>query len=366
MPEKAMKGLKAVDEAKGEVTAVFATLNVIDKDGDVTRPGAFEKGAPVRISAYNHASWGPGILPVGKGVIQEVGNEAILEGKFFMDTIAGKETFLTVKELGPLGEWSYGYDVMESAQGQQDGRDVQFLDSLKVHEVSPVILGAGENTRTLATKLEQARKQRVAIEPHDSETSDSAWDGAAVMRSSVSEKAALTAICAWAELDPADPNSKTAYRFPHHSEPGGPANIRACLNTIAVLNGGKGAGIPDEDRQGVYDHAVKHLRDAGVEDIPTLRSGEPGEAKLADRLQWIAAEAKELNLRVAEVMARRAEKGKNLGDEATAAFDQFDAAFGELRDFFAASKESEQMYRKALELSGRAGLLLSSHQGVTS
>ena len=47
-----------------------------------------------------------------------------------------------------------------------DGRSVQFLERLKVHEVSPVILGAGIATRTLATKgkdadqLEPGRSER--------------------------------------------------------------------------------------------------------------------------------------------------------------------------------------------------------------
>lgn len=138
---------------KGEVTAVFATLNVVDSDKDVTRPGAFENGAKVRISAYGHKSW-EGMLPVGKGTIREVGNEAILEGRFFLDTVAGRETFTVVKALGEDGlqEWSYGFDVISSEPGEFNGQKVRFLNKLKVHEVSPVLLGAGVGTRVLAAK----------------------------------------------------------------------------------------------------------------------------------------------------------------------------------------------------------------------
>lgn len=142
--------LKVADEATGEVTAVFATLGVIDKHGDVTRPGAFSD-EDVLISAYGHESWF-GQMPVGKGRISEVGNEAIFRGKFFMDTQAGQDTFKVVKNTGELQEWSYGFDILESAQGEMDGQQVQFLDKLKVFEVSPVLVGAGENTRTLAVK----------------------------------------------------------------------------------------------------------------------------------------------------------------------------------------------------------------------
>ena len=144
--------IKAVDEAAGKVSAVFATLNVKDHDGDVTLPGAFKEGAEVRISAYNHASWQAGQLPVGKGTIHYDGDEVLLEGQFFMDTASGRDTFTTVKELGSLGEWSYGFDVIEAESGTHDGEDVQFLKALDVHEVSPVILGAGLGTRTVAAK----------------------------------------------------------------------------------------------------------------------------------------------------------------------------------------------------------------------
>lgn len=151
MRYKSLKSLKVGGDEEGTVQAVFATLNVRDSDGDVTRPGAFRSGEKVRISAYNHASWGTA-MPVGKGTIAEVGDEAILDGQFFMDTAGGRETFAVVKALGELMEWSYGYDVLKASDGEQDGEPVRFLESVKVYEVSPVILGAGVNTRTLAAK----------------------------------------------------------------------------------------------------------------------------------------------------------------------------------------------------------------------
>jgi HK97 family phage prohead protease len=137
--------------SRGEVTAVFATFNVIDHDGDVTLPGAFTDGERVKISAYNHESW-KGALPVGRGVIRQTATEARLEGRFFLNTQAGRETFEVVKELEDLGEWSYGYDVVDAEAGEWQGQRVQLLRKLKVHEVSPVLLGAGIDTRTLAVK----------------------------------------------------------------------------------------------------------------------------------------------------------------------------------------------------------------------
>jgi len=153
---KSLHRVEVKDADRGEVTAVFATLGVKDSDGDVTLPGAFEDGAEVVISAYGHTSW-QGLLPVGKGTIREVGDEAILSSQFFMDTQAGKDTFTVVKNLGARGEWSYGFDPVKYSFGEHDGEQVRFLESVKVFEVSPVLLGAGVGTRTLAAKASGLR-----------------------------------------------------------------------------------------------------------------------------------------------------------------------------------------------------------------
>lgn len=150
---KSLTRVEVKDADKGEITAVFATLGVIDSDGDVTVKGAFPKDAPVVISAYGHTSW-QGVKPVGKGRIREVGSEAVLEGQFFLDTVEGRDTFTVVKELGELGvqEWSYGYDPVKFSYGEHEGQKVRFLEELAVHEVSPVLKGAGVGTRVLSAK----------------------------------------------------------------------------------------------------------------------------------------------------------------------------------------------------------------------
>lgn len=153
MNAKSLSRVEVKDADKGEITAVFATLGVIDSDGDVTVKGAFPNDAPVVISAYGHTSW-QGVKPVGKGTIREVGDEAILEGRFFLDTVEGRDTFTVVKELGELGlqEWSYGYDPVKFSFGEHEGQQVRFLEELAVHEVSPVLKGAGVGTRVLSAK----------------------------------------------------------------------------------------------------------------------------------------------------------------------------------------------------------------------
>ena len=152
MNKKVFRGHMAIksDGIEGEVKAIFATTNVIDLDQDVTLPGAFTDNEKVRIAAWGH-NWET--LPVGRGEIHEEGQRAVMDGRFFLDTEAGKQHYLTVKNLGDLQEWSYGFDILEAEPGMFDGQEVRFLKKLRVHEVSPVMLGAGIDTYTAAIKV---------------------------------------------------------------------------------------------------------------------------------------------------------------------------------------------------------------------
>lgn len=160
MDRKTFSGFDLKDASKGEVSARIATLNVKDHDGDVVLPGFFPEESQVVISAYGHQTW-QGALPVGRGTVRPEGDAAIFDGKFFMDTSQGRDTFLTVKQVADLQEWSWGYDVLPGAakKGEKDGEQVRFLGPLedgsaggKIHEVSPVLVGASVGTGTLSIK----------------------------------------------------------------------------------------------------------------------------------------------------------------------------------------------------------------------
>lgn len=163
------------NEAEGVVRARFAKLGVKDLDGDVTEPGAFGKQR-VKVSAFNHSSWGHG-LPVGVGEVHEDGDEAIAELKFFMDTTHGRDHFETVRGLGELGEWSYGFDVTESRKPTEEERQKgirRVLKKLKVFEVSPVLRGAGVDTATLGVKCDACAAKADDAKADDEEDGDKA------------------------------------------------------------------------------------------------------------------------------------------------------------------------------------------------
>jgi len=254
---------KADADTTGQFTAAFATLGVVDHDGDVTVKGAFEEGQEAVIEPWNHNYGAP---PVGKGVIRVDGDKALVDGKFFLETPAGLEHYRVVKALGDMQEWSYTYSIEEQSFGKFEEREVRFLRKLDVWGIAPVQRGAGIDTFTVGLKGAKA-----ALASHSTATSDVGWDGpanGARVRSGENE-AYYRRIFAW--MDPeGDPTVKATYRFIHHEVSGdgapGAANVRACTSAIGVLNGGRGGTtIPDADRQGVWNHLARHLRDAEVE-----------------------------------------------------------------------------------------------------
>lgn len=147
----------SLDEgSEGDVLVAFAKADgeTIDKDQHITDPGAFP-AKRVPISAYGHTSWPEkgARLPVGITEIGEDNGEAIARGRFLVDTTHGRDTYLTVKALGELQEWSYGYRILAHAKEKaSDGRAVTRLKKLDVYELSPTLVGAGVGTRTLAIK----------------------------------------------------------------------------------------------------------------------------------------------------------------------------------------------------------------------
>lgn len=152
--ERKAVSLTLDDEKEGSFIAKIAELDVIDSDGDETKPGAFKGNAEVLVSAYQHGSW-MGSLPVGKAVITEEGKNVLAIGEFNLKSDAGKEHYEAVKFSGGLQEWSYGFKVDESEEETRDGQKIRVLKKVTVFEISPVLLGAGVDTGTLAIKTDK-------------------------------------------------------------------------------------------------------------------------------------------------------------------------------------------------------------------
>jgi hypothetical protein len=322
---------------KGTVRAVFATLNVIDLGGDMILPGAIGEQR-VRMSAYGHRSW-QGELPVGKGRVFESGDDAIFEGQFILTTTPGRDTYETVKAMGDLQEWSFALPEIESEMRTDDGRNYRAIKHVRIPEVSPVLMGQGVDTRTLEVK-----DLKRAFGAHSTGTDDAAWDaGANEKRVRQDEPASYYArIYAWHDPD-GEVGVKSTYKFIHHfvAEGGDPgkASTRACSAGIAILNGGRGGTkIPDGDRQGVWGHLARHLRDADMEPPELRTEPEPGEIKLIDEIIRVHADAVGLAARVAALSNPRLGKARS---------EQLQLLVKELGDLGAAMQDAARMVEQA-------------------
>lgn len=145
---------------KGVVIAAFATLNVWDKDRDMTLSGFFGEQDVTMLPAHDWSH-----VPIGKGTIKESGDKAVAELVMNLDIPSAKEwhsaLLFDLKNGKPLQQWSYGFTILPggSSDGEVDGKSGRLLRPLPeggpgclVHEVSPVLVAAGEMTGTLSVK----------------------------------------------------------------------------------------------------------------------------------------------------------------------------------------------------------------------
>ncbi len=159
--------LKLEDAATGAVGADIATLDVMDKDGDITRKGFFGTQPAAIVQAHD---WGTVML--GKGLItDEDGEKARFIGKLNTDPddldarqLLSRLRFDMDKDNGPpIIEWSYGYEVLDGGDTRLDPKEndgarrelharPDGTAGARVPEVSPVVVGAGEGTGTTMIK----------------------------------------------------------------------------------------------------------------------------------------------------------------------------------------------------------------------
>lgn len=141
---------------KGIGRAVIATLGVVDKDKDVAMAGAFGVQHIKLLPAHDRTS-----VPLGKGIIKEEGTAVVADFAFNLSIQKAMDWYNALRfdlDNGvPIQEWSYGFVPKLYELGNKDGQPVRFLKAVEVFEISPVLRGAGEGTRTLALKEEGER-----------------------------------------------------------------------------------------------------------------------------------------------------------------------------------------------------------------
>jgi len=177
------------DGDKRYIEAVFSLFDTIDSDNDVTKANALRSGytgnkVPL---VWNH-DWSK---VIGRGIIETDNQKAVFKG-YFLNTEAGKEAYNTVKEMQDMQQFSYGFQVMKSSKGthiDSKGEEVpvRVLEDVKVWEVSPVLVGAQQNSFVQALKsglepVDEEIKAEMQVESTEPEVSSK--DDASIISSS--------------------------------------------------------------------------------------------------------------------------------------------------------------------------------------
>ncbi|RVK81396.1 hypothetical protein CN157_05095 [Sinorhizobium meliloti] len=152
-----IKGLtvEKMDE-KGQGLARIATLSAVDHDGDTYANGAFSWKEGGHQWAQILPAHDRRAIPLGKARVYEDGDAAFAELHLNLETEAGRDWHAALKfdlaKGSAIQEYSYGFGVVDAAYEQRGGDRIRVLKRLDVHEVSPVVRGAGVGTGTLAMK----------------------------------------------------------------------------------------------------------------------------------------------------------------------------------------------------------------------
>lgn len=174
LERKALADLEWKADKTGAFRAVVATYNVVDKDGDVSLPGALDTSKSVIVSPWNHSSIDDSRAdaPVGAATITTIGEKAVVDGHYYVNTDLGRKAYEITKALfdDGLGEWSYGFRI-PSGGASTDSKDLadwpgarRILKQVSPFEVSLVFAGAGVGTQTVSVKSEQKVGARLSKE----------------------------------------------------------------------------------------------------------------------------------------------------------------------------------------------------------
>ena len=184
---------KAVDDAEGIVEAFTNTMGVIDADGDIVEPTAFDQSIRDNLPIPVLSGHDQGSL-VGKVIFAQpqyiTGDEYRLftRMQFNMETQSGRDAYSNVAG-NYVREWSVGFNIPQKFDVSHEGNDVSTvirrIANLDWVEVSAVIRGSSPSTGTVAAKSADIQEPTTseedsadALDPAASDTATAAFDTA--------------------------------------------------------------------------------------------------------------------------------------------------------------------------------------------
>lgn len=165
----------------GQFTAIVSVFNTVDSVGDVVMPGAFKadleqwaaKGTPLPV-VWSH-DWSDPFSHIGHVLeAKETDTGLQVKGQLDLENPKAKQVYNLLKG-GRVRNWSFAYDIHDAQPAQRNGKSVQELHRLSVHEVGPTLVGAHKDTDTVEVKAQPQVTVNVtqpAVEPGEVKSED--------------------------------------------------------------------------------------------------------------------------------------------------------------------------------------------------
>jgi len=218
-------------------------------------------------------------LPIGRAVEVGVEGNALVADVQFDQADEFARQVESKYRRGYLNAVSVGWQDVMVGQGKQVYHDLMDISAvpvpadpqaLKIEEARAISkLSAELRAMVSGTDITDTRK---AIPPHMTNKADEgvAWDGPGEVAKAEATESVLRRMHAWVD-ESQDPNTKRAYKLPHHTAEGWVVWRGVAAAMARLLQAG--TEIPDADRRGVYNHLARHYQQFDKES-PEFRTAE--------------------------------------------------------------------------------------------
>lgn len=298
-----------LDRAGGEIPErgplrFVASTEEPGRDGLVIKQDGWRLDAyranPVVLWAHDYAS-----PPIGRAEVRVEGKQLLAEITFDPDDEFAR-TVERKYRAGFLSAVSVGWETRKIEPPANSGDHARVIEA-ELLDISAVpvpgdpkalierhrraLAGIG---RELAALLDPAPSavspdgRRGAIPPHTTPKApeDTPWDGPGEVAKAPSEAAVLRRMHAWVDAE-ADPDTKRAYKLPHHLVSGEVVWRGVAAAMARLLQAG--TEIPEADRRGVYRHLAAHYEQFG-RTPPEFRAAEELAALGPDEMRGLFLE----------------------------------------------------------------------------
>ena len=161
--------VKVIDEKQGIVEAFVNTMGVVDKDGDIISPNAFDKSItdnlPIPVLSGHNQGEVVGKVLSAMPVQKDSAYQLHATMQMNMETQSGREAYSNVAGEY-VREWSIGFNMPEDGAKYDtvEGTPVRTIEQLDWVETSTVIRGASPDTSTISAKSDN---EKDALPVHD-------------------------------------------------------------------------------------------------------------------------------------------------------------------------------------------------------